>query len=180
MNHDKRPVDINRILTDLQKKQSGAGRDGSGWTDSTAASDQSTESVSSSSTSHSSRVFDPRRVNKSCRPRSETYNNNNATAVETETDPTILTRRQKQIEYCKRTDDYKVYVSEVPRQSRVPSMPQTPDMNRKYSRRQWDGTVKRWKTQVHAAGREILKSQAQASSSSPASSASKDSSSTHQ
>jgi hypothetical protein len=75
-----------------------------------------------------------------------------------------LMRRQKQIEYCKRTDDYKIYAREIPRQSRSFTMPKTPDMNRKYSRRQWDGAVKRWKTQVHATGRDLVKSQSSSSS----------------
>lgn len=63
------------------------------------------------------------------------------------------------MDYCKRTDDYKAYVGEIPKTKREPHMPRTPNMTGKYSRRQWDGAVKKWKTEVHAAGREIIRRQ---------------------
>ena len=75
-----------------------------------------------------------------------------------ETDKDILARREKQLEYCKKTDDYKAYIDAVPKNNRVDKMPRTPIMTRKYSRRQWDGAVKHWKTQVHTIGREIIRS----------------------
>ena len=65
----------------------------------------------------------------------------------------------KQLDYCKRTDDYKAYIREIPKTKREQHMPRTPNMTRKYSRRQWDGAVKKWKTEVHAAGREIIRNQ---------------------
>ena len=153
LNYDKRPVDINKILTDLQKKQH-CGKD-EGWTE---------QPLQNSQANGPSRASEqPRRVNSS-HVKSRPVSNNNAVVTETETDPTILSRRQKQIEYCKRTDDYKVYVGEVAKTSRESSMPKTPDMNKKYSRRQWDGAVKRWKTRVHAVGREIAKTSSNNSS----------------
>jgi len=74
-----------------------------------------------------------------------------------ETDKDILARREKQLEYCKKTDDYKAYIEAVPKNHRLDKMPRTPIMTRKYSRRQWDGAVKHWKTQVHTIGREIIR-----------------------
>lgn len=68
---------------------------------------------------------------------------------EIETDPDILSRRQKQIEYGKNTENYKLYASKVPLNSRRPRMPQTPDKKRKLSRKHWDSMVKRWKLNVH-------------------------------
>ena len=78
---------------------------------------------------------------------------------EVETDSGILNRRAKQLAYCKRTEDYQAYSREIPKNKREQQMPRTPNMTRKYSRRQWDGAVKKWKTEVHAVGREILRSQ---------------------
>ena len=77
---------------------------------------------------------------------------------EVETDSGILNRRGKQLAYCKRTEDYQAYIREIPKTKREQQMPRTPNMTRKYSRRQWDGAVKKWKTEVHAVGREILRS----------------------
>jgi len=78
---------------------------------------------------------------------------------ERETDLNILSRRQKQLEYCKNTDDYQAYASAVPRSERKPHQPRTPDLGGKYSRRQWDGAVKHWKTAVHAVGRQVGRQQ---------------------
>ena len=78
---------------------------------------------------------------------------------ELETDSGILNRRGKQLAYCKRTEDYQAYIREIPKNKREQQMPRTPNMTRKYSRRQWDGAVKKWKTEVHAVGRDILRRQ---------------------
>jgi len=150
VNYDKKPVDINRILTGLQKKQTNTrSEDGWGSVSSGASNDSNQSKVDSSSSSNNSNN------------RATHYNrrqpNNPQNPVEVETDSTILTRRKKQLEYCKRTDDYKVYIEEIPKQQRRHSMPKTPDMSRKYSRRQWDGAVKKWKTHVHAVGRDLAK-----------------------
>ena len=45
--------------------------------------------------------------------------------------------------------DYDRYTELVNKESREDRMPRTPNKNRKYSRRQWDGLVKNWKQQIH-------------------------------
>jgi len=67
-----------------------------------------------------------------------------------ETDDVVLNRREKQIAYGKNTVDYDRYMELVPKMERKDRMPRTPNKNRKYSRRQWDGLVKNWKQQIHA------------------------------
>jgi len=86
---------------------------------------------------------------------------------EIETDVVTLARRQKQVDYCKRTRDYQRYLAAVPKSARVAGMPATPDMNRKHSRRQWDGAVKLWKTQVHSEGRKLAIERAEKSDENP-------------
>jgi histone RNA hairpin-binding protein len=68
---------------------------------------------------------------------------------EVETDPVILVRRRKQIEYGKNTEAYEKYSKTVPRESREDFHPRTPNMRRKYSRRAWDGLIKQWKIKLH-------------------------------
>lgn len=161
VNHEKKPVDINKILTDLQKKQAHLG--GQKKEDNWGSLSSGLDSESSRSKSSPSQSNNNNNGNNSVktqgrpliRSRKGEQDPPPAAAVDFETDLTILMRRQKQIEYCKRTDDYKIYAREIPRQSRSFTMPKTPDMNRKYSRRQWDGAVKRWKTQVHSTGRDL-------------------------
>ena len=62
---------------------------------------------------------------------------------------TIYCRREKQIEYGKNTVSYDKYIGMVPKESREDRMPRTPNKRRKYSRRQWDGMVKKWKQDIH-------------------------------
>jgi len=69
--------------------------------------------------------------------------------VEYETDEAVLERREKQISYGKNTVDYDKYLQLVDKQMRGKKMPRTPQKMRKYSRRQWDGLVKKWKQDVH-------------------------------
>ena len=177
VNYEKKLVDINRILTDLQKKQSNSKDCNNSWGSLTSS---NSEASTKSPPAHNNVTPSGGHHNKNSKYFSGRPAGN--MVVEVETDTTILTRRQKQIEYCKRTDDYKAYIKEVPKQSRGQSMPKTPDMNRKYSRRQWDGAVKvdiflqaiydlpfsffkRWKTQVHACGRDIAKTQSSSNNS---------------
>ncbi|KAK2708983.1 uncharacterized protein LOC136028117 [Artemia franciscana] len=68
---------------------------------------------------------------------------------EKETDPTIIKRRQKQIDYGKNTLGYHRYKMLVPKHKREDFHPRTPNKQRKYSRRGWDGIVKIWRVQLH-------------------------------
>ena len=45
---------------------------------------------------------------------------------------------------------YDRYISLIPKDKRTARMPRTPNKRRKYSRRQWDGCVKKWKQDLHA------------------------------
>ena len=80
---------------------------------------------------------------------SRTSSISSSTPREPETDPVILERRQKQIDYGKNTLDYDTYSKKVPKETRPYFLPKTPEKNLKYSRRQWDGSIKAWKLRVH-------------------------------
>lgn len=168
VNYEKKLVDINRILTDLQKKQSTNKDCNNSWGSLTSCNSEASSTKPApvdNKTVRNNNVTAGGSHQKTSKYSPGRPGGHSSQMVEVETDTTILTRRQKQIEYCKRTDDYKAYIKEVPKQSRGQSMPKTPDMSRKYSRRQWDGAVKRWKTQVHAAGRDIAKNQSSSNNS---------------
>jgi len=66
-----------------------------------------------------------------------------------ETDPDVVRRRSKQIEYGKSTAEYKEYAHAVPREERLAHHPKTPNLHRKYSRRAWDGLVRLWRCKLH-------------------------------
>ena len=67
-----------------------------------------------------------------------------------ETDPVVLARRQKQIDYGKNTSSYENYIKKVPKEKRLNNYPRTPNKNKIYSRRQWEGLIKIWKLDIHA------------------------------
>lgn len=66
-----------------------------------------------------------------------------------ESDPSVLARRSKQIDYGKNTDCYKNYVERFPRDKRVGPCPVTPQKYHKMSRRAWDSKVKNWRKVLH-------------------------------
>lgn len=69
--------------------------------------------------------------------------------MELETDPLILSRRQKQIDYGKNTVGYDRYRSLVPKERRHKKHPSTPPKHKKYSRRAWDGLIRVWRQHLH-------------------------------
>ncbi|KAL0883085.1 hypothetical protein ABMA27_016551 [Loxostege sticticalis] len=69
--------------------------------------------------------------------------------LELETDPEILQRRQKQIDYGKNTVGYQNYMEQVPINQRTKEHPKTPDKYTKYSRRSWDTLIKIWRKNLH-------------------------------
>ncbi|XP_026499585.1 histone RNA hairpin-binding protein [Vanessa tameamea] len=69
--------------------------------------------------------------------------------LELETDPSILQRRQKQIDYGKNTVGYHSYLQQVPMDKRTKDDPKTPDKYTKYSRRSWDMLIKMWRKKLH-------------------------------
>ncbi|KAK7789378.1 hypothetical protein R5R35_007852 [Gryllus longicercus] len=67
-----------------------------------------------------------------------------------ETDPSILARRQKQIDYGKNTICYDEYRRCVPKDKRQRNDPSTPPKNIQFSRRAWDGLIKVWRQKLHS------------------------------
>lgn len=60
-----------------------------------------------------------------------------------------LQNRQKQIDYGKNTIGYDEYIRQIPRDERLPHMPQTPDKLQDCSKRSWDGQVRKWRRALH-------------------------------
>ena len=66
--------------------------------------------------------------------------------------PRTRFKRAKQIEYGKVTEEYARYLAAVPIDARHPSRavhPRTPDLNRRCSKRTFDGLVKAWRKDLH-------------------------------
>ncbi|XP_076229177.1 stem-loop binding protein [Nomia melanderi] len=93
------------------------------------------------------KVFRSRRYSDS----SSTTNSSDSSKkrVEYETDPQVLTRRQKEIDYGKNTIGYDRYIQAVPKEKRTREHPRTPPKYIKYSRRGWDGMMRLWRKQLH-------------------------------
>jgi len=149
VNHEKKIVNVQKILTDLHKLKRGEKLE---VCSEFKKCEQRGEGASFD-TNGNVAVRDRPGLFKFGQDKLHRYDKNDV-----ETDKDILARREKQLEYCKKTEDYKAYLEQVPKPQRIEKMPRTPNMTRKYSRRQWDGAVKHWKTQVHTIGREILRS----------------------
>uniref|UniRef100_A0A0A9WKV3 Histone RNA hairpin-binding protein n=2 Tax=Lygus hesperus TaxID=30085 RepID=A0A0A9WKV3_LYGHE len=66
-----------------------------------------------------------------------------------ETDPEVLARRQKQIDYGKNTLGYERYRELVPKEQRNKMHPKTPPIGIKFSRRAWDGLIRVWRQRLH-------------------------------
>lgn len=83
------------------------------------------------------------------RSRKESTSSKSSGGHECETDPAVLARRQKQIDYGKNSLSYDNYLRQVPKHKRKPEHPKTPPKHHKYSRRAFDGLVKVWKKKLH-------------------------------
>ena len=68
---------------------------------------------------------------------------------EKETDPEVLDRRQKQIDYGKNSVTYQNYKRQVIKSERKNHEPKTPRKNLKWPRRTWDTMIRWWKKDIH-------------------------------
>lgn len=103
---------------------------------------------SSNEGDNSGRYFSSRKNEKRVRQNSFTSSSSSSSTY-AESDPAILSRRQKQIDYGKNTVAYERYVEMVPRSERTRDHPRTPNKYGKYSRRAFDGLVRIWRKQLH-------------------------------
>lgn len=128
--------------------------------------DENTNSSVDSNTSRRAKRFlarqSPYKVDKNhdmideeCPSKQRKYNNKERKSPrrrsnrELETDPEILRRRQKQINYGRNTLAYDNYINTVPRSERKIDDPKTPNRFQKYSRRAFDGLIKQWRLKLH-------------------------------
>lgn len=96
------------------------------------------------------RYFNPERTRvPSESSEATTASSSKTSKPEIETDPEVLGRRQKQIDFGKNTVGYDLYRQKVPKHKREPGNPRTPPMHLKYSRRAWDGLIKVWRRKLH-------------------------------
>ena len=66
-----------------------------------------------------------------------------------ETDERVIRQRQKQIDLGKATEGYQNYIEQVPKSQRKFGDPQTPPVNKKISKRSFDGLVRIWRKGLH-------------------------------
>lgn len=114
----------------------------------TSRSTSPNSSCGSSNNEDSGRYFNSRKEEKRLRHNSFTSSSSTSSTY-VEADPSILQRRQKQIDYGKNTEAYERYVEMIPKSERTREHPRTPNKYGKYSRRAFDGLVKIWRKQLH-------------------------------
>ncbi|CAD6239008.1 GSCOCG00008600001-RA-CDS [Cotesia congregata] len=95
------------------------------------------------------RLLRDRKNSENSESNSSTSSDHKKKKIEYETEPSILARRQKEIDYGKNTIGYDRYIQMVPKNERTKEHPKTPPKHAKYSRRAWDGMVRLWRKQLH-------------------------------
>ncbi|XP_055699741.1 histone RNA hairpin-binding protein [Phlebotomus papatasi] len=126
-----------KIKTPFKRRLSGESQQGE---------DESTEATGSKRMKEGTKA----RVRSTSNSSGSTNNSGNGKfKMEIESDPEVLIRRQKQIDFGKNTIGYDNYINQVPRDARKLTDPNTPKKNIKYSRRAWDGLIKQWRIQLH-------------------------------
>ncbi|XP_057337476.1 histone RNA hairpin-binding protein [Microplitis mediator] len=99
--------------------------------------------------SKSERHLRDRQISENSESNSSTSSDHKKKKIEYETEPGIIARRQKEIDYGKNTIGYDRYLQAVPKHERTKEHPKTPPKYAKYSRRAWDGMMRLWRKQLH-------------------------------